>query len=288
MRLRPPKVLRRGTRAVVTGAGSGLGRAIALQLARREGKVLVADIAEEGAEETATQVRDLGGEACVQRCDVTDPDEVAALADRADAEWGGADLLVNNAGVAVSGQVGEIPAEDWRHIVEINLLGMVWGCEAFVPRFRDRGAGAVLNVASAAGLLSPPLGAPYNATKAGVIALTETLAIELRGSGVTATVLCPTFFPTNLMDHARGPEKVSRGARKLMERSPLSADDVAHVGLAAVARGELYALPMADARRYWWIKRLSPGLYPRAIGRYMEYRQRKRQQRQRRQSEPES
>ncbi len=259
-------LLPRGTRAVVTGGGSGLGRAFALALAAREGRVLVADIDGDGAAETAARVDDRGGTAAVQACDVRDPEAHEALALRAESLWGGADLLINNAGVAVTGKVGEVPVDDWRYIVEINLMGMVWGCEAFVPRFRERGAGAVLNVASAAGLLSPPLGGPYNVTKAGVIALSETLAAELRGSGVGVTVLCPTFFPTNLMEHARASEKHRDGIRKVMARSRLSADDVARAALRSVARGEPYSVPMADGRRYWWLKRMTPEGYLRLLG----------------------
>src|SRR4051812_6156952 len=116
-------------RAVVTGAGSGLGRAICLQLARRNARILLADVNVEGANETASMLS--GAETHVMRCDVTKPDDVPALADEMDSRWGGTDLVVNNAGVAVGGLVGEVPLEDWRWIVDVNLWGVVYGCHYF-------------------------------------------------------------------------------------------------------------------------------------------------------------
>src|SRR5688500_18704668 len=115
-------------RAVVTGGGSGLGRAICLEVARRGGSVLVSDLQRDGADETARLVRAAGARAEVMLCDVGKLDEVVALADRADDVLGGVDLVVNNAGVAVGGMVGEIPMENWQWIMAVNLWGVIHGC----------------------------------------------------------------------------------------------------------------------------------------------------------------
>ena len=154
-------------RAVVTGAGSGLGRAFCLELARaRHARIVCADIDEAAARRTAAEV---GGTAV--RCDVARVEEVEALADAAERALGGVDLVINNAGVAVGGRIGEVGLDDWRWIMGVNLWGVIYGCHVFAPRLRAQGRGHILNVASAAGLLAPPGMGPYNVTKAAVVAL---------------------------------------------------------------------------------------------------------------------
>jgi NAD(P)-dependent dehydrogenase (short-subunit alcohol dehydrogenase family) len=244
-------------RAVVTGAGSGLGRAICLQLARRGARILLADVNVEGAKETAAMLS--GAETHVVRCDVTKSDEVRALADEMDSRWGGTDLLVNNAGVAVGGLVGDIALEDWRWIVDVNLWGPVYGCHWFVPRLKKQGSGAILNVASAAGLLSAPSMSAYNVTKAGVIALSETLYGELRDAHISVSVLCPTFFRTNIAVSSRGSDPNMKDfVHKLMARSKVQADDVARIAIDAVDAKRLYVLPHDDGRWFWRLKRAAP------------------------------
>ncbi len=250
-------------RAVVTGAGSGLGRAFCIELARRGARILAADIDLARAEETARMARDAGAEVVVERCDVAKADEVAALADKAEAAFGGTDLVINNAGVGVGGAVGEVPLTDWEWIMGINLWGVIYGCHTFVPRFLSRGSGHVINVASAAGLLSAPQMGPYNVTKAGVVALSETLNVELQGTGVGVTVLCPTFFRTNIARDGRSSATAGTPAdlEKRMDSAKVQAPEVAAFALDAAAAGKLYALPHADGRWFWRMKRASPELF---------------------------
>src|SRR5262245_22617821 len=190
-------------RTVITGAGSGLGRAFSLEIARRGGRVLVADINEEGARETVRLVAEAGGAATFVSCDVAKSPEVLALVGEADHAMGGVDLLINNAGVGCGGKVDEVPLSDWEWIMGINLWGVIHGCHAFIPRFRKQGGGHIINVASAAGLLSGPNMGAYNVTKAGVVALSETLAAELKVDHIRVTVLCPTFFKTQIVSSGR-------------------------------------------------------------------------------------
>ncbi|MGZ3408070.1 MAG: SDR family NAD(P)-dependent oxidoreductase, partial [Polyangia bacterium] len=132
----------------------------------------------------------------------------------------------------------------------------------FAPRLRKRGRGHIINVASAAGLLAPPGMAPYNVTKAAVVALSETLCAELKDAGVGVTVLCPTFFRTNIAASSRAVDQKQRAlVAKMMNRATVQADDVARFALDCARRDELYALPHADGRWAWRLKRWAPGSF---------------------------
>lgn len=254
-------------RAVVTGAGGGLGRAFCVELAQRGARIVVSDVDRAGAEQTAAEVRALGGEAVVAVCDVRDFAQVEALGTLADETWGGADLVINNAGVAVSGELGTVSPDDWKWVLDINVLGVAHGVEVFMPRFRKQGSGYVLNVASAAGLVSTANLGPYNASKAAVVALSETLAAETRGTNIHVTVLCPTFFQTNIMTSGRGStdEGMQKMVAALMKRAALQANDVARIGLEHVERNQLFCVPMSDGRLMWRVKRAIPSLMPRIL-----------------------
>ena len=249
--------------AVVTGGGSGLGRAFCTELGRARARVLIADVSTDGAEETAALVREAGGEARVAQIDVGEPAQVESLARIADEWLGDTDLLINNAGVAVSGPIGSVTLEDWKWQVDINLWGVIHGCHFFVPRMKKRRRGHVLNVASAAGLLAPPQLGPYNVTKAGVVALSETLYAETKKLGIKVTVLCPSFFRTNIATSGRGvvDEKARAAMIRLMDKSKVQAPDVARAALAACAKGTLYCVPMTDAQVSWRLKRAIPGRF---------------------------
>lgn len=243
-------------RAVITGAASGFGRAVALSLAKRAARVVLSDVDEENLREAAELARRAGGEVRTLRCDVRQAAEVEALAEAADEAFGGTDILVNNAGVAVAGPVGEVSLEDWRWQIDINLWGVIHGCHAFVPRMKSAGRGYVLNVASAAGLLSAPQMGPYNVTKAGVVALSETLYGELMGTGVRVSALCPTFFQTNIHKAARAPDGLREQTEKLVTGAKWTAEQIAEIALRGLERGELYVVPQTDAKVMWRAKRL--------------------------------
>lgn len=254
------QALPRNLGAVVTGAGSGLGRALADALARQGARLVLSDIDAEALARTAAELRREGVEVHAEVCDVARWDEVERLAELADLHLGQVDLLCNNAGVAVGGSFESVSLEDWEWIVGVNLWGVVHGCRAFLPKMRERGEGWVLNVASAAGLLSAPSMSAYNVTKAGVVALSETLHAEYKAHGVHVGVLCPTFFRTKILDRARGetdPE-LQRAVRRWMDRSKVQAPEVAAAALEGMARRELYVVPMRDGRLMWRLKRLSP------------------------------
>lgn len=258
----------RDASAVVTGAGSGIGAAFAHELARRGGRVVCSDIRLETAEATADAILRAGGSAHAVACDVADIDQVDYLAAAAE-EWlrGTPDLIVNNAGVGIGGRpVGDIPLSDWHWTVGVNMWGVIHGCHVFVPKLRAAGKGGIINVCSAASFAAAPLMSPYNVTKAAVLALSETLAAELAGTGVTVTALCPTWVKTNIARDGRIPDGTSRVAQKMMDITGLSAERVARTTLNAFDKGELYVLPQLDARLVWRMKRYAPASYARGAG----------------------
>jgi short-subunit dehydrogenase len=249
------------SRSVLTGAGSGFGRALAKALAARGGDLVVSDLDLASAEETARQCLAAGARSArAVRCDVTKVADVEALAEAA---GGDVDLVVNNAGVASGGLVGDQPLADFRWTVEVDLFGVVHGCHVFVPILKRQGHGHILNVASAAGLISAPRMAAYNVSKAGVVALSETLAAELAGTGVGVTALCPTFFKTHIVDSARFVDEETRKLAEGLIARGIEADAVVKAAIAAVESGELFCVPMADGRWAWRLKRFAPGSFHR-------------------------
>lgn len=253
-------------RTVITGAGSGLGRELALRFARIQGRLLISDIREDTLTETAQMIERLGGEALAIRADVSNRHQVEALAQAMQERWGGTDILVNNAGVPAGGLVGEAPLEDWEWIMGINLWGVIYGCHYFIPQLKAARRGYILNVASSAGIASLPEMASYNVTKAGVIALSETLHAELAPDRICVTVLCPTFFKTNLMANFRSPtERQRKLAEAMFARARMTTSQVADAALRGLERGEPYVIPQKDGQLLWHLKRLAPKLYLRQL-----------------------
>ena len=254
--------------AVVTGAGSGIGRAFALELAARGGRVICADINLATAQETVDLIAAKGGQAHALRCDVSQLAEMEALADQAEA-WlrGPVDLVINNAGVGAGGQlVGDMPMADWQWALGINLWGVVHGCHVFAPRLRALGRGGIINVCSTASFAAAPRMAAYNVSKAAALALSETLSAEMAGTGIAVTALCPTFVKTNIARDGRISEGSSRLAEKIMDLVGFAPERVARTTLDALDKNQLYVLPQFDARMIWRSKRLAPALYARGAG----------------------
>ena len=255
--------------AIVTGAASGLGRAISLELARHGWRTALADVNEAGSQETLDLVRQAGGEGQVERLDVTDPDAWQALREKLRATWPGLDLLVNNAGVGVAGEVGQLPLEDWRWIININLYGAIYGCHTMIEWMKENKQGAhIVNIASMAAIASAPGMAPYNITKAGMLSFSETLYGELKPHNIGVTGVCPAFFPTKILDNGRFQTDDQRKlADRLMGTSRATAGDVAKRIMRAIDRNQLYVFVPAVASIFWRLKRLMPITVLKIIGR---------------------
>ncbi|MBH9383977.1 SDR family oxidoreductase [Pseudomonas aeruginosa] len=245
-------------RMMITGAGSGLGREIALRWARDGWRLALADVNEAGLAESLKLVREAGGDGFTQRCDVRDYRQLPALAQSGEEKFGGIDVIVNNAGVASGGFFGELSLEDWDWQIAINLMGVVKGCKAFLPLL-ERSKGKIVNIASMAALMQGPAMSNYNVAKAGVVALSESLLVELALVEVGVHVVCPSFFQTNLLDSFRGPRpEMKHQVGKLLESSPISAAEIADYIHAEVAKGSFLILPHEQARMAWRIKQQNP------------------------------
>jgi NAD(P)-dependent dehydrogenase (short-subunit alcohol dehydrogenase family) len=251
-----PSIIDAGKVAVLTGAGSGFGRELALLCARRGMKVVLADIEPAAIEETAALLP-AGVEALKVRCDVSQSAQVAALADQTYARFGAAHLLFNNAGVGVGGLSWTSTEADWQWVLGVNLMGVVHGIRSFMPRMLASGEAAhVVNTASAAGLVSVPGSSVYCASKHAVVTLSECLYHELRAENarIGVSVLCPAFVPTRILESARnrpsGLAEANPTAARFAERSRkaiaagrLSAADIAAAVAQAVQAGRFYILP---------------------------------------------
>ncbi|MCU1716541.1 SDR family oxidoreductase [Pseudomonas sp. 5P_3.1_Bac2] len=247
-------------RMMITGAGSGLGREIALRWAREGWQLALADVNEAGLQETLKLVREAGGDGFTQRCDVRDYSQLTALAQACEEKFAGIDVIVNNAGVASGGFFGELSLEDWDWQISINLMGVVKGCKAFLPLLL-KSQGRIVNIASMAALMQGPAMSNYNVAKAGVVALSESLLIELKLNKVAVHVVCPSFFQTNLLDSFHGPTpEMKAQVGKLLESSPITAADIADYIHSEIAKGSFMILPHEQGRVAWAIKQQNPQL----------------------------
>ncbi len=248
--------------AIVTGGANGLGREFCLRLARDGWHVAIVDVDRSGAEETSRMVAQAGGVGRVEQQDVTRIDDWLAVRDQLQADWPRLDLLVNNAGRYAAGNVGAFDLAEAERLIQLNLMGVLYGCHTLAPWLAESAKSqraAIINVASSFAFLCPPGMAPYNLSKAAVVALSETLHGELRPRGVGVTVVCPGPMPTRFVESA---SFESRAFRQLTESyvrdSTLAPAAVAAAALDAMRRRKLYVVMGADQRWYWRIKRLTP------------------------------
>ncbi len=192
-----------GKIAVVTGAASGIGRATAIALAREGAGLALADVNDDRLEEVRKEIAALGRQAVAVHTDVSKLEDVRNLFDRAVGELGRVDILMNNAGVHLTGPAEKISMADWQWLVGINLWGVIHGVHVFLPHLLERGSGHIVNTASMSGLIGAESSLPYVTTKFAVVGLSECLAAYLRPKGIGVTVVCPGFVATNIVEQER-------------------------------------------------------------------------------------
>jgi NADP-dependent 3-hydroxy acid dehydrogenase YdfG len=248
---------------LITGAGAGLGEAMARRFDAAGWAVLVADRDEDRARSVA---ENLGPDSRHLAMDVVDPAGWDEAVVRVEEAFGRLDVLVNNAGVAVGGTLEETSLDDWRWVMDIDLMGVVMGCKAFAPVLRKQGHGHIINVASFAGFAAAPGINAYGTAKAAVIALSEMLRAELATAGVEVSVLCPAFVKTRLTETMRAPDaSYNRRVERWMEKSGVSAEDVAAVVYNAVRSPRFLLLTHRNTRWIWRLRRWFPEVYFRFL-----------------------
>jgi NAD(P)-dependent dehydrogenase (short-subunit alcohol dehydrogenase family) len=248
-------------RAFITGGGSGLGLELARALAQDGWKIGLFDCNLERLTRVEAELSNAQIPVIAYPGDVTHADELTVAVNSFAAACDGIDLMINNAGVAGAGALMEASLEDWRWIIDINLMGVVHGCRAAIPHLQRNGGGLLINIASAAAFASAPSMASYNATKAAVLSLSETLVNELRPAHTQVSVVMPTFFRTNLLESARAPAEVREQAERLMAASTYQAPEVARDVLILAGAGRTYIVLPRSARMLWRLKRWAPNLF---------------------------
>jgi NAD(P)-dependent dehydrogenase (short-subunit alcohol dehydrogenase family) len=261
----------KGKVAVITGAGSGIGRSTAILLGKLGARVYVADLNGAAAIDTAGTINDAGGKATGHTIDVTQPEQLNALADEVFEAEGRVDILHNNAGIGHAGQVKDTPLEDWQKVIGVNVFGVVNGLNAFVPRMIEQGGEAhIVNTASMAGLAASAGMAPYVTSKFGVTGMSLALDAELKPSGIRVTALCPGVIDTAIVKEStiRGSiEKKHDTLTNFYKTKGASPDVVAKDAVNAILRKQVIKpSPAWQVTPGWILMRISPRAYTAVAG----------------------
>jgi NAD(P)-dependent dehydrogenase (short-subunit alcohol dehydrogenase family) len=246
-------------RVLITGGASGLGEALALYYAAHSAEVCIADINSDGAQLVLKKINDVGGSGFYVPCDITKQQDVDTLADTIKTRWGGLDILVNNAGVATGGALEFEDIDQWKWVMDINVIGMVRMTRAFVPMMKAQKRGTIINIASQAGITPISFMGSYNASKAAVVSFSETMHIELAKDNIQVSVVCPSFFPTNLDKGMRSTQPgVQDLVAKLLHSSDMTAEQVAQIIFEQSKAGRFMILSHKLGRKAYLLKRFLP------------------------------
>jgi NAD(P)-dependent dehydrogenase (short-subunit alcohol dehydrogenase family) len=252
-----------GKIVAITGAGSGIGRATAIEFARLGAKLHVSDVDGERAEAAAAEIVAAGGSAEAHELDVTDAAAVDAFAEAVFATDGAVDILHNNAGIGHTGVVEDTTLDDWRRVIEVNLMGTIHGVHAFVPRMLRQGRpGHIVNTASMAGLVASAQLVPYSTSKFGIVGLSEGLNAELAPRGIHVTALCPGVINTDIVRTTTYRGEIADDAGRIQDfyrDRGASPEVVARAAVQAVRRKRLIQpTPYSHVMPAWILKRISP------------------------------
>ena len=259
----------KGGNAIVTGAGSGIGRALALRLAGMGANVAITDIVGERLEPVEREIRGLGVKAFSDVVDHSDPEAVATFHEKYESEWGRADVLCLNAGITVAGPIEELTREDWTRTFGVNLWGPIYMLELFLPQMIKQNSGGVLITASAAGFMGLPALSTYSTSKYAMVGLAESLHLELSKHGIHVCALCPGVINTNIV--ADGKMRFDKGDDPKTQDKLVrfyatygtSPETVAKHGIQGLVKNRCVQPSPAHASAMYYIKRFFPVLYCR-------------------------
>ncbi len=248
-------------RAFITGAASGLGRALCVALAKDAWLIGISDINEEQLAVTEKLIKTFGGRSLLYNLDVSNRKQYKSVAENFLKEAGGIDLLINNAGIADVGEFDSYSLERWDNTIAINQMGPIHGCYFFIPTLKKQQSGHIINIASAAAFVSRNGMSSYNVTKAAVLSLSETLYYELKGFGVNVSVATPTFFETNIMQFNQSDKDTHHIAQLMLATSGMQAETIAETILSSAAKGVVQIVTPFQAKWLYLLKRFSPRLF---------------------------
>jgi NAD(P)-dependent dehydrogenase (short-subunit alcohol dehydrogenase family) len=243
---------------IITGGASGIGRALSEELARRGATIIVGDINLNGARQVANAILSSGGTAFAGYVDVRDAGSVQALVSDTVKRHGRLDILFNNAGIGVGGEIHEIALDDWRAAIEVNLMGVIHGVAAAYPIMVRQGAGQIVNIASLAGLIASPGLGPYATAKGAVVSLTNALRAEGEALGVRASVVCPGFVDTAIYENAIGVKVDKSVLLKKIGLRMIPAEEAALTILRGTEQNQGVIVFPWSARWLWLLTRFGP------------------------------
>ena len=256
---------------IITGGASGIGRAFAKELSRRGATIVLADLQEAEGESVADEIRRSGGQAEFNLLDVTNADDVKSLIHRTLHEHERIDYIFNNAGIGVAGEALHCELDDWKRVVDVNLMGVIHGVHAAYPIMCNQGFGHIINTASVAGLVPSPNVLGYTTTKHAVVGLTRALRIEAEAYGVRVSVLCPGVIRTPIIDGGKYGKTVGNvpqtAMRDMFEKlKPMDVDLFAKRATDDIARNKGIIIHPSKWRWIWFVTRIFPSLAD-AVGR---------------------
>jgi len=269
--------------AIVTGGASGIGRALAEELGQQAFQVVVADRQTELAEEVAVGIRGRGGRATAAELDVRALAGFEQLVRETVDRSGRIDLLFNNAGIGIGGEIRDYSIQDWEDVFDVNLRGVVHGVHAVYPLMIEQGFGHIVNTASMAGLVPAPMSASYSTTKHAVVGLSKTLRVEAKVYGVRVSVVCPGVIRTPILRGGRyGRLNLPLSGQQSEERferlRPMDANLFAKKVLRAVFRNQAIIVFPRWWKLFWYLERISPSLSSRLTEGFLESARRDLQQ----------
>ena len=256
----------KGKVVIVTGAASGIGRALSEELGRAQAVVAATDINTENLQEVASGITEAGGQAISAHLDVTQSADVTDFVNKIADEYGHIDYIFNNAGISVAGEARDMDLDHWHKVINVNLMGVIYGTTAVYPLMVKQGFGHIVNIASLAGLIGSPLNIPYATTKFAVVGLSTSLRGEGEDLGVKVSVVCPGYVKTGIYDATPILKADREKALANISFKMMDATKAAQLILSGVIRNKAVITFPYYAGLLWWFYRFHPAIL-RPLGR---------------------